>query len=215
MIESLKALYLLQIELGGVTVQEMAARFNREKRKVIKDLDELIFRGFALQLEPKQDEATPSPDSSPKYVLSEKGRTRLKVVVTTGVFDLLHVGHLVTLEASRTLGSLLLVIIARDVTVQSRKGRKPINSEEDRRKLIEALKPVDAAFLGHTSDYLRIIHRMNPDLIVLGKDQKFDIDELRRQLDERGLQDVKVVRLDQELEGMHSSNLIEKLMNNR
>lgn len=214
MIESLKALYLLQIELGGVAVQEMAARLSREKRKVIKDLEELVCRGFALQLEPKQDEATSSPDSSPKYVLSEKGRMRLQVVVTTGVFDLLHVGHLVTLEASRTLGNLLLVIIARDVTVQNRKGRKPINSEEDRRKLIEALKPVDAAYLGHTSDYLRIIHRMNPDLIILGKDQKFDIDELRRQLDERGLQDVEVVRLDQELEGMHSSNLIEKLMNN-
>jgi FAD synthetase len=213
-IESLKALYLLQIELGGATVQEMAARFSREKRKVIKDLEELVFREFALQLEPKQDEATASPDSSPKYVLSEKGRRRLKVVVTTGVFDLLHVGHLVTLEASRILGNLLLVIIARDVTVQNRKGRKPINSEEDRRKLIEALKPVDAAYLGHTSDYLRIIHRMNPDLIVLGKDQKFEIDELRRQLDKRGLQDVEVVRLDQELEGMHSSNLIEKLMNN-
>jgi FAD synthetase len=212
-VESLKSLYLLQIELGGASVQDMAVHFNKEERNAHRELEELVSCDFAHRLEPRQKEERSSPNSSPKYVLTEKGRRRLKVVVTTGVFDLLHTGHLVTLEASRALGNLHLVIIARDVTVEKRKGRPPINSEEDRRKLVEALKPVDAAYLGHTSDYLRIIHRMHPDLIVLGKDQKFKISELRRQLDERGLQDVEVVRLDQELEGIHSSLLIEKLMN--
>lgn len=210
--ESLKSLFLLQIELGGTSTRDMAMRFDKNESDAKKELEELVSLGFAHRLESKQSQTSSSVESSSKYVLSEEGRKKLKAVVTTGAFDLLHVGHLTTLEASRTLGNILLVIIARDITVQKRKGRKPINSEKDRQKLVEALKPVDAAYLGHTSDYLRIIHRIHPDLIALGKDQNFDISELRRSLDERGLHDVQVVRLDQELEGIHSSILIEKLL---
>ncbi len=209
--ESLKSLFLLQIELGGASTRDMVKRFDRNESDAKKELEELASCGLAHRLESKPSQKSSSVDSPTKYVLSEEGRKRLKAVVTTGVFDLLHVGHLATLEASRTLGNVLLVIIARDVTVQKRKGRKPINSEKDRQKLVEALKPVDAAYLGHTSDYLRIIHRIHPDLIALGKDQNFDISELRRTLDDRGLQDVEVVRLDLELEGIHSSILFEKL----
>lgn len=211
MFESLKSLFLLQIELGGASTRDMVMRFDRNESDAKKELEELASRGLAHRLESRPSQASSSVVSPTKYVLSEEGRKGLKVVVTTGVFDLLHVGHLATLEASRTLGNVLLVIIARDITVQKRKGRKPINTEADRQKLVEALKPVDAAYLGHTTDYLRIIHRIHPDLIALGKDQNFDISELRRSLDERGLKDVQVARLDLELEGIHSSILIEKL----
>ncbi|MFW9915874.1 MAG: adenylyltransferase/cytidyltransferase family protein [Candidatus Thorarchaeota archaeon] len=213
--DSLRSLFLLQIELGGASTRDMAKRFDRNESDAKKELEELVSCGLAYRLESRPSQTSSSVDSLTEYVLSEEGRKRLKVVVTTGVFDLLHVGHLATLEASRTLGNVLLVIIARDITVQKRKGRSPINSEKDRQKLVDALKPVDAAYLGHTSDYLRIIHRIHPDLIALGKDQNFDISELRRTLDERGLQDVQVVRLDLELEGIHSSILIEKLQKSR
>ena len=210
-VESLKSLCLLQIELGGATVHDMSIRFSKKEKEVEKELEELVLCGFAHKLEIRQSEAKSVVNISPKYVMTEVGRKRLKIVVTTGVFDLLHVGHLMTLEASQEFGDLLLVIIARDVTVEKRKGRLPINSEQARLKLVEALKPVDAAYLGHTSDYLRIIHRIHPDLIVLGKDQEFGVEDLKLKLREKGLQDIEVIKLNQELEGVHSSILLEKI----
>jgi len=98
-----------------------------------------------------------------------------KVVLASGVFDLLHLGHVRFLEEAKKAGGKdaeLIVIIARDVTVEKTKGRKPIMSENQRRALVESLKVVDAAVLGFEKfDLGDVIEHVKPDIIALGYDQ--------------------------------------------
>jgi FAD synthetase len=85
-------------------------------------------------------------------------------VVATGVFDLLHLGHLHFLEEAKKLGDELIVIVARDSTARKRK-HEPITPEDMRVEMIAALKPVDRAVLGYEDDMLRIIKEVKPDII--------------------------------------------------
>jgi FAD synthetase len=98
------------------------------------------------------------------------------VVLASGVFDLLHLGHVRFLEEAKRAGNKnakLIVIIARDSTVEKTKGRKPIMSEDQRLALVESLKVVDEAVLGYEDlDIGEVIEKIKPDLIVLGYDQE-------------------------------------------
>lgn len=70
------------------------------------------------------------------------------VVVVTGVFDLLHIGHLRFLEAARHLGDRLVVGVESDERVRRWKGpNRPIQTQEDRMDLLRALRVVDEVFL--------------------------------------------------------------------
>ncbi|MHB8633267.1 MAG: adenylyltransferase/cytidyltransferase family protein [Thermoplasmatota archaeon] len=113
--------------------------------------------------------------------------------MTTGVFDLLHPGHLEMLEAAKALGDELVVVLARDESAEREKHR-PIMPEEQRRRMVAALKPVDVAVLGHRGDYYRIVEELKPDVIALGFDQRYDEAEVTTTCRERGVT-VKVVRL--------------------
>ena len=97
------------------------------------------------------------------------------IVLTAGVFDLLHLGHVRFLEeAKRACGknAELIVIVARDVTVEKRKGEKPVMSENQRRALVEALEVVDEAILGYEEFNIgAVIEKIRPDVIALGHDQ--------------------------------------------
>lgn len=99
-----------------------------------------------------------------------------KIVLATGAFDLLHLGHVRFLEASKRKGgpgAKLIVVVARDKTVLRRKGRMPIFSEIQRRELVGSLRVVDKAILGHTHlDLLGILREVGPDIISVGYDQK-------------------------------------------
>lgn len=101
---------------------------------------------------------------------------RGKIVLATGAFDLLHLGHIRFLEASKRKGgpgAKLIVVVARDKTVFSRKGRMPILPEGQRRELVGSLRVVDKAMLGHTRlDLLGILQEVRPDIICVGYDQK-------------------------------------------
>jgi len=97
------------------------------------------------------------------------------VVLASGVFDLLHLGHVRFLEEAKAAGgknAKLLVIIARDSTVEKTKGRKPIMSEDQRRALVESLRVVDEAVLGYERfDIGEVIEKIKPNVIALGYDQ--------------------------------------------
>ena len=99
-----------------------------------------------------------------------------KIVLATGVFDLLHLGHLRFLTESKRKGgpeSKLVVVVARDKTVRRRKGRGPIYPEDQRRELVGALRVVDRAILGHEEfDLLGILKEVKPDIVCVGYDQK-------------------------------------------
>ncbi len=114
-------------------------------------------------------------------------------VMATGVFDILHSGHLHYLQEARKLGDELVVVVATDATVRKRK-HEPITPEKMRVELVSALKPVDRAVLGREGDIYSVVLEIKPDIIALGYDQHFDEKELERQLNSRGL-NVKVVRL--------------------
>jgi len=98
-----------------------------------------------------------------------------KTVLATGVFDLLHLGHLRFLEESKKKGgpgSKLVVVIARDKTVFRRKGNGPIVPEDQRRELVAALRVVDQAILGREEiDLLGILKEVKPDIVCVGYDQ--------------------------------------------
>jgi FAD synthetase len=123
-------------------------------------------------------------------------------VVATGVFDIIHLGHVHFLEKAKDLGDELVVIVARDKTARNMK-HEPITSEGMRVELVQSLKPVDRAVLGYEDDMYRIISEVRPDIIALGYDQKFDEKELERELKKRGLtvQIVRLPHLDHDLDG--------------
>jgi len=97
-------------------------------------------------------------------------RAKLKVVMTGGVFDILHIGHLLTLTEAKKHGDFLVVVVARDEHI-SKKGRQPIHSQEYRAKMVEALKPVDAVVLGEEDPKI-LVEKIKPDVIVYGYDQR-------------------------------------------
>lgn len=123
-------------------------------------------------------------------------------VVATGVFDIIHLGHVHFLEKAKDLGDELVVIVARDKTARKMK-HDPITPEGMRVELVQSLKPVDRAVLGYEDDMYRIISEVRPDIIALGYDQKFDEKELERELKKRGLtvQIVRLPHLDHDLDG--------------
>ncbi len=106
--------------------------------------------------------------------MANKSRKQ-KTVLASGVFDLLHLGHVRFLEEAKKAGgknAKIIVIIARDSTVEKMKGRKPIMSEDQRCALVESLKVVDEAVLGYEGlDIGEVIEKIKPDIIALGYDQ--------------------------------------------
>jgi FAD synthetase len=121
-----------------------------------------------------------------------------KVVLASGVFDLLHLGHVKFLEEAKKAGGKnaeLIVIIARDSTVEKNKGRKPVMPENQRCALVEALKVVDEAVLGFEKfDLGDVIERVKPDVIALGYDQADMEKGVQEYVDKHNL-NVKVVRI--------------------
>lgn len=124
-------------------------------------------------------------------------------VMATGVFDIIHLGHLHYLEESKKLGDELVVVVATDSTVRKRK-HEPITPEKMRLELVSSLKPVDSAVMGKEGgDIFDIVRELRPDVITIGYDQPFSEKELEAELERRGLK-VKVLRmphLDHDLDG--------------
>jgi len=107
---------------------------------------------------------------------SKKDQKKRKIVLASGVFDLLHLGHVKFLEEAKRAGgpnAELVVIVARDSTASKRKGAKPIMTENQRRTLVESLKVVDEAILGFEEfDIAKVVEKIKPEVIALGYDQE-------------------------------------------
>ena len=114
-------------------------------------------------------------------------------VMATGVFDLLHPGHLYFLQEAKALGDELVVVVARDQTARRLK-HEPYVPEHIRRLMVESLKPVDRAVLGSTTDIYSTVVDLKPDLIALGYDQQWNEREVEAECARRGVS-LKVVRL--------------------
>jgi len=121
-----------------------------------------------------------------------------KIVVASGTFDLLHFGHVKYLEEAKKAGGKnaeLIVIVARDSTVEKRKGKKPVMPEDQRRSLVESLKVVDEAILGFEDFSIdKVIEKIRPDVIAVGHDQKGIEREVQKAIAGKGL-NIKVVKI--------------------
>jgi len=115
-------------------------------------------------------------------------------VMATGVFDILHVGHIYFLEEAKKLGDELVVVVATDHIAEKMKHRA-ITPQELRARMVSALKVVDKVVIGRETDIYKTVEDIRPDIIVLGYDQLHDEVELKNELNKRGLKDVKIVRL--------------------
>jgi FAD synthetase len=104
-----------------------------------------------------------------------KKEKKTKIVLASGTFDLLHLGHVRFLEEAKKAGGKdaeLIVIVARDSTVKARKGKSPVMPEDQRRALVESLKVVDEAILGLEDFSIgKVIEKIKPDVIAVGHDQ--------------------------------------------
>lgn len=95
----------------------------------------------------------------------------MKMVFTNGCFDLLHPGHVDLLERARALGDMLVVGINSDASVRALKGpHKPYLSQDDRRRMLLALRAVDYVAVFDEPDPLRLITELRPDVLVKGGD---------------------------------------------
>jgi FAD synthetase len=114
-----------------------------------------------------------------------------KIVLASGTFDLLHLGHVRFLEEAKKAGgenAELVVIVARDSTVKSRKGKKPIMPEDQRRELVESLKVVNEAILGWEDFNIdKVIERIKPDIIAVGHDQDGIEKEVQKAIKEKNI----------------------------
>ncbi|MCX8172885.1 MAG: FAD synthase, partial [Archaeoglobaceae archaeon] len=119
----------------------------------------------------------------------------MKRVVATGTFDIIHPGHIRFLQEAKKLGDELIVIVAREKNVKHKP--KPVIPEEQRRRVVEAIKFVDKAILGDESDIFKPILEIKPDVIALGYNQHFSEEWLKEELRKRGL-NCEVVRVNVE-----------------
>jgi len=138
--------------------------------------------------------------------LTELGRTSLKVVLAGGVFDIIHPGHIHTLNSAKQLGDVLVVVVATENTAQKMKKRKPLHNQEQRRDLVKSLSMVDLCVIGHEGDIFKTVEQIKPEIVALGYDQihqeKFITDGCRK----LNL-DVKVARLQSPIPEISSSEI--------
>lgn len=98
-------------------------------------------------------------------------RNRLRIVFTNGCFDLLHPGHIKSLEQARELGDALIVGLNSDASVSRLKGPgRPLLPERERAEILTALECVDAVVIFDDLTPREVIARLLPDVLVKGGD---------------------------------------------
>ena len=100
-----------------------------------------------------------------------KKRNGRRVVFTNGCFDLLHPGHIRSLELTRELGDALVVGLNSDASVRQLKGEgRPVISERERAEILSAFECVDAVVIFDDLTPRRVIAGLLPDVLVKGGD---------------------------------------------
>ena len=103
--------------------------------------------------------------------LEELQNSSSKIVLAGGVFDIIHPGHINTLNAAKKLGDTLVVVVATDKTALKMKKRKPLHSAELRQELVSSLSMVDLCIIGDEDDIFKTVDLVKPQIIALGFDQ--------------------------------------------
>jgi D-glycero-beta-D-manno-heptose 1-phosphate adenylyltransferase len=133
-----------------------------------------------------------------------------KVVLTNGVFDLLHTGHLYFLQKARALGDTLFIALNADASVRALKGPlRPVQSEEQRAYALAALACVDAVFVFSTPRLDAEIRALQPDIYCKAGDYALDkLDPGERAALEKAGAKIEFLPF---LPGFSTTNLIAKI----
>lgn len=127
----------------------------------------------------------------------------MKKVMVFGTFDILHPGHEHFLKKAKSYGD-LMIVVARDKTVKSVKGKLPRNSEKIRIKNLLRLGIADKVILGNIKDKLKVVLVHKPDIICLGYDQTHFVDALKSLEFKR----IKIIRLRPYRKDLYKSSLL-------
>lgn len=135
-----------------------------------------------------------------------------RIVFTNGCFDLLHLGHVRSLEQARSLGDRLLVAVNSDASVRRLKGpERPLVPARQRAEVLAALSCVDWVVVFPESTPLALIRALQPDVLAKGGDWRLDAIVGREQVEKRG---GRVVRLRQ-VPGVRTTALLERVARRR
>ncbi|HEY4980125.1 MAG TPA: D-glycero-beta-D-manno-heptose 1-phosphate adenylyltransferase [Candidatus Acidoferrum sp.] len=135
-------------------------------------------------------------------------RNGRRVVFTNGCFDLLHPGHIRSLEAARALGDVLIVGINSDESVRALKGEtRPVIPEQERAEILANLECVDAVLIFPDPTPQKVIAALLPDVLVKGGDWPDDQIVGREEVEGAG---GRVARIDT-VPGYSTSEILNKI----
>lgn len=127
-----------------------------------------------------------------------------KIVFTNGCFDILHAGHVSSIEFAKSKGDILVLGLNSDSSIRRLKGpSRPVNKQADRALVVAALGAVDAVCLFSQDTPLELIKIIKPDVLVKGADYK--------NKEVVGSQFAGKVVLFPLLKGLSTTNLINKI----
>jgi len=172
-LEVIEKSILIEMYLSGITgkspIDNLKTKKGVTENIINSKIDELVKNKLI-----KEDRTT----------LTELGRSSLRVVLAGGVFDIIHPGHIHTLNAAKALGDILIVVVATDNTAVKMKKRQPLHSKEQRQELVNSLVMVDLCLIGQEDDIFKTVNLVKPQIIALGYDQvhqeKFIIDGCKK-----------------------------------
>lgn len=132
----------------------------------------------------------------------------IKIISTSGCFDILHAGHVTYLEEAKKFGDKLLIMLNSDLSVRNLKGEeRPIVTEKERAIVIAGLEAVDYVVLFDDLTPCRLIEEIEPDIVIKGGDYEgVHIPEMDVVSKYGGI--VKYVSM---VKGCSSTNIIEKI----
>ena len=151
----LSTIYVSEIT-GKNPIEKILENKMVSEEQILKKMDKLIQENLINQ---------------DKKTLTEIGRGSLRVVLAGGVFDIIHPGHISTLNAAKALGDVLVVVVATDNTAVKMKKRRPIHSQEQRQELVNSLAVVELCLIGQENDIFKTVNLVKPQIIALGYDQ--------------------------------------------
>jgi D-beta-D-heptose 7-phosphate kinase/D-beta-D-heptose 1-phosphate adenosyltransferase len=159
---------------GGLTMDE-AVRFSNEAAQiVVTKAGTYPIAATDLLAAPRSKIFCESREFAAEICRKWKKEGK-RVVFTNGCFDILHAGHVESLERARELGDRLIVGLNSDRSVKALKGEKrPINREEDRAHVLAALRAVDLVVVFDEDTPEKLLSELQPQFLVKGGDYKAD-----------------------------------------
>lgn len=131
-----------------------------------------------------------------------------------GTFDIIHSGHINMLKQAKKLGDRLIIVAALDRTVEKVKGIKPDHGINYRIDQLSQLNLADKIIKGDYKNYFKCVKKEKPDIIALGYDQTFNVEELKTFISDNKLP-IKLIRLKSFFPNKYKSSIIKQKLNKK